>query len=68
MLISLENVVAIVFSLNRASLFATAWTIACQAFLSMRFPKLEYWSELPFPPPGDLSGSRTKLASLVLAD
>ena len=29
-------------------------TAACQAPLSMGFPRQEYWSELPFPPPGDL--------------
>ena len=28
------------------------WTIACQASLFMRFPSLEYWSVLPFPPSG----------------
>ena len=28
---------------------ATPWTIACQASQSMRFPRQEYWSELPFP-------------------
>ena len=33
-------------------LFATLWTVACQAFLSMGFPKQEYWSGLPFPSPG----------------
>ena len=35
-------------------LFATPWTIACQAPLSMTFPRQEYWSGLPFPSPGDL--------------
>ena len=34
--------------------FATPWTVACQAPLSMRFPRQEYWSGLPFPSPGDL--------------
>ena len=29
-------------------------TIACQAPLSMRFSRQEYWSELSYPPPGDL--------------
>ena len=24
------------------------------ALLSMEFPRQEYWSRLPFPPPGDL--------------
>ena len=28
--------------------------MACQAPLSMGFPKQEYWSGLPFPSPGDL--------------
>ena len=36
------------------SLFATLWTVACQAPLSMGFPRQEYWSGLPFPSPGDL--------------
>ena len=27
---------------------------ACQAPLSMGFPRQEYWSGLPFPSPGDL--------------
>ena len=32
----------------------TPWTIVCQSPLSMGFPRQEYWSGLPFPPPGDL--------------
>ena len=35
-------------------LFATPWTIALQAPLSMRFPRQEYWIGLPFPSPGNL--------------
>ena len=34
--------------------FVTSWTTACQAPLSMEFSRQEYWSGLPFPPPGDL--------------
>ena len=34
--------------------FATLRTVACQASLSMGFPRPEYWSGLPFPSPGDL--------------
>ena len=30
------------------------WTVTCQAPLSVGFPRQEYWSELPFPPPGHL--------------
>ena len=33
---------------------ATLWTVAGQAPLSMESSRQEYWSELPFPPPGDL--------------
>ena len=32
----------------------TPWTVACQAPLSIAFPKQEYWSGLPFPSPGHL--------------
>ena len=32
-------------------LFATQWTVTCQAPLSMGFSWQEYWSELPFPSP-----------------
>ena len=39
---------------SRVQLFATLWTVACQAPLSMGFSRQEYWSELPCPPPGDL--------------
>ena len=35
-------------------LFATPWTVASQAPLSMKFSRQEYWSGLPFPPPRDL--------------
>ena len=41
-------------SLTRVRLFATPWTVAYQAPLSMRFSRQEYWSGLPFPSPGDL--------------
>ena len=34
--------------------FVTLWTAAHQTPLSMRFPRREYWSGLPFPFPGDL--------------
>ena len=35
-------------------LFATLWTIAYQAPLSMKFSRQEHWSGSPFPPAGDL--------------
>ena len=34
--------------------FVTPSTVVCQAPLFMEFPRQEYWSGLPFPPPGDL--------------
>ena len=36
-------------SLSRVWLFATSWTVAYQASLSMGFSRQEYWSGLPFP-------------------
>ena len=45
-------------------LFATPWTVACQAPLSMGFPRQEYWSGLPSPSPGDLPDPRVEPESL----
>ena len=39
---------------SRVQLFATRWTVAHQAPLSVGFSSQEYWSGLPCPPPGDL--------------
>ena len=44
-------------------LFETPWTVACQAPLSMGFPRQEYWSGLPFPSPGDLPDPGVEPAS-----
>ena len=52
-------------------IFATPWTVAYQAPLSMGFSSQEYWSGLPCPSPGDLPDSGvepTSLKSPVLAD
>ena len=46
--------------------FVTLWTLAYQALLSMGFPRQDYWSGLPFPPPEDLSNSRTEPESPAL--
>ena len=40
--------------LSRVRLFATPWTVAHQAPLSMEFFRQEYWSGLPFPSLRDL--------------
>ena len=42
------------FLLSHVQLFAIPWTIDHEATLSMGFSRQEYWSRLPFPPPGDL--------------
>ena len=46
-------------------LFATPWTVAHQVLLSMKFSRQEYWSGLPFPPPGDLPNSGIKPVSPI---
>ena len=40
-------------SLIRVQPYATSWTVSLQAPLSMRSPRQEYWSGLPFSSPGD---------------
>ena len=37
------------YVLSHVWLFATPWTVACQAPLSMGFSRQEYWNRLPFP-------------------
>ena len=54
--------------LSSVRLFATPWTTACQAPLSMAFPRQEYWSRLPFPPPGDFPDPGIKPESPVLQE
>ena len=51
--------------LSHVLLFMTPWTVACQAPLPMGFSRQEYWSELPFPPPGDLAKPGIKPISSV---
>ena len=43
--------------LSHVQRFATPWTVAHQAPLSMEFYRQEYWSGWPFPSPGDRSDS-----------
>ena len=45
--------------------FVTPKTVACQAPLSTEFSRQEYWSGLPFPPPGDLPNPGIKSLPLV---
>ena len=46
--------------------FATPWTVACQASLSMEFSRQEYLSGLPFPSSGDLPNPGIKPESPAL--
>ena len=41
--------------------------VAHQTPLSMAFPRQEYWSGLPFPPPGDIPDPRVEPMSPALA-
>ena len=47
------------------SLQSIPWTVTSQPPLSMRFPRQEYWSGLPFPSPGELPDQRIESVSLV---
>ena len=46
--------------------FATPCTVGHQAPLFMKFSRQEYWSGLPFPPPGDLPHPGIEPASAAL--
>ena len=51
---------------SHVQLFATLWTEAHQAPLTMEFSRQEYWSGFPFPPPRDLPDLGIKPASPAL--
>ena len=53
-------------SLSHVWLFATPWTIAHQAPLSMRFPSQEYWSGLPTNYPSSKWGLQKIQASFII--
>ena len=44
----------------------TVWTVACQAPLSMKFSRQEYWNGFPLPFPGDLPDPGIKPGSPAL--
>ena len=54
--------------LSRVQFFVTSWTVAHQAPLSMGFSRQEYWSGLPFLPPGDLPEPGIKPESPALQE
>ena len=62
-----KNIFWCYFMAKSSPTLVTPWTVACLAPLSMRFPRQEYWSELPFPSPGDLLDPGIKPTSPALA-
>ena len=51
---------------SHVRLFVTLWTVALQAPLAVGFSRQECWSELPYPPPGDLPDPGIELVCLCL--
>ena len=51
--------------LSCVQLFATSWTVTCQAPLFIGLSTQEYWRGLPCLPPGDLLGPGTEPISLM---
>ena len=64
--LSIRVCVCVCESLSHVRLFATPWTIAHRASLSIGFSRQEYWSGLPFPAPGDLPNPGIKPGSPAL--
>ena len=53
--IVVKNILLLLSHFSHVCLFVTPWTVARQVPLSMGFlSRQEYWSGLPFLPPGDL--------------
>ena len=56
----------LLFSCSVVWIFTTPWTVGPHAPLSLSFCRQEYWSGLPFPPPGDLPDPGIELQSPAL--
>ena len=59
------NLLLLLSHLSGVWIFVTPWTVAHQAPLSMGFSRQEYWSGLPFPPPGHLPNPGIEPMSLM---
>ena len=59
-----EHACCVLSHFSSVQAFVTSWTVVLQAPLSMGFPRQEYWSGLPWPPPGDLPDSEIAPMSL----
>ena len=62
----LKSLLMKVKSHSRVRIFATPWTVAYQAPLSMGFSRQLSWSGLPFPSPEDLPNPGIKPGSPAL--
>ena len=58
-----DSICGCVCVLSHVQLFVTPWTVAHQAPLSLGFPRKEYRSGLPFPPPEHLPNPGIKPTS-----
>jgi len=62
----MNKISLVCWSLSHVQLFATPWTVAHQAPLSMGFSRQGYWSGLPCPSLGDLPDPGIEPVSLTL--
>ena len=63
-----EKLLCVLNCFSCVRVFATPWTLARQASLSMEFFRQEYWSGLPCPPLGDLPNPEIKARSPALQE
>ena len=66
--LNLPSVCSVLCVLSRGQPFVSPGTIAHQAPVSMEFPRQEYWSGVPFPPPGDLPDPEIEPVSLASSE
>ena len=59
------DIACVLSRFSGVQLFATLWTVARQAPLSVKFSRQDYWSGLPCPAPGDLPDPGIELVSLT---
>ena len=55
-----------VYSLSRVQVFATPWTVAHHASLSIEFSMQQYWNGLTVPSPGDIPDAEMESGSPAL--
>ena len=62
---SAVDIACVLSRFSGVQLFATLWTVARRAPLSMKFSGQDYWSGLPCPTPGDLLDLGIELVCLT---